>query len=384
MKKSKHKHISVVTGTRADYGILKPVMEAIDAHPRLELHLVVTGMHLLRTFGYTIDEVRRDGWRIDGRARLQGENDDVIGQSRGLGRAISKMTDIFFRINTDVVLVLGDRLEMLAAASAAAASQLTIGHIHGGDAATGIQDEAYRYAISKLAHLHFAACAGSRRRLVKLGEYPWRIYQTGSPALDDLAKIICTDNEELNRQAGFDTDEDFIIVLQHPAGETANREEKLMWETLRGCSDNQLKMLVLYPNCDPGHSGIIRMARRFCAKEKVTLLPNLPRAVFLGLLQKARLLVGNSSCGIIEAGYLNVDVINVGPRQTGRDRGKNVVDCDYGRKNVGRAVKTALASTTKRRKRCRIYGSGNSGKKIADILADIRICKDVMQKKITY
>ena len=378
------RRVAVVTGTRAEYGILSPVMEAIKAHPKLNLQLIVTGMHLLKKFGYTVKDIEADGWRIDGRVRLQSEHDDVIGQSRGLGRAITGLTNEFARLKTDIVLVLGDRLETFAAASAATASQLILAHIHGGDAAAGIQDDAYRHAISKLAHIHFAASAGAKKRLLRLGEDPFRIYRTGSPALDNLENNICRDIDELNQWAGFDVSTEFLFVLQHPAGGTAAQEEKRMLQTLRGCNANNLPVLVLYPNCDVGFSGIIKAADRYCRNKGWTLLRHVPRRIYLGLLRKTKALIGNSSSGIIEAGYLNVDVVNIGTRQLGRERGKNVLDTDYGTVNVAQAVKKILRRTKTRRKPCQIYGNGRSSRKIASVLSKIKLNQKLSQKRIAY
>ncbi|MBN1764503.1 MAG: UDP-N-acetylglucosamine 2-epimerase (hydrolyzing) [Sedimentisphaerales bacterium] len=382
--RSKKRRIAVITGTRADYGILKPVMAAIDRHPRLNLGVIVTGMHLLKRFGYTLRDVEMDGWQIDGRVRLQNEQDDVIGHSRGLGRAITRLTDIYADFKTEIVLVLGDRLEMFGAAAAATASQLVVGHIHSGDAAMGIQDEAYRFAISKLSHLHFAACRGSKQRLIQLGEDKFRIYQTGSPALDNLSKNICDDISVLNKWIGFDIREDYLIILQHPAGGTADLEEKRMSRTLRGSLRKGLKIIVLYPNCDPGFSGILRAAHSFCNRYNVPLLRNLPRDVYMGVLKRSRALVGNSSSGIIEASYLNVDVINIGPRQYGRDRGENVIDIDYGRASVAQAIEKILRRRNKKSRPSKIYGRGKSGEKIAEILAQIKLDQQLRQKKIAY
>jgi GDP/UDP-N,N'-diacetylbacillosamine 2-epimerase (hydrolysing) len=379
------RRVAVVTGTRAEYGLLVPVMGAIQRRRELELQVVVTGMHLLRRFGYTVREIETDGWPIGAKVRLQGEKDDVIGQSRGLGRAITGMTEAFAALKTEIVLVLGDRIETFAAAAAATASQLVLGHIHGGDAAMGIQDDAYRHAITKLAHLHFAASAGSKKRLERLGEESFRIYQTGAPGLDDLSGKICKNIVELNRWAGFDVREDFLLVIQHPGGGTAAVEERRMRGTLEACRCKGLKTLVLYPNCDSGFSGVIKAAEEICSRQGFGLLRHIPRNVYLGLLGRARILVGNSSSGIIEAGSLNVDVINVGPRQAGRERGSNVLDCGYGRAEVSRAIAAVLRRGRKRNGRtCRIYGDGRSGERIARVLARVSLTERLRRKRIAY
>ena len=382
------RRVVVVTGTRAEYGLLVPVMEAIEGQRGLKLQVMVTGMHLLRRFGYTVKEVEQDGWRIDSRVRLQGEADEVIGQSLGLGRAISKMAREFERLKSDIVLVLGDRIEAFAAASTATASQLLLAHIHGGDVAVGVQDDAYRHSISKLAHIHFAATAGARKRLLRLGEASRRIYQVGSPALDGLSELVCTNQKELSEWAGIDAKEDFLLVMQHPSGGTVSQETKWMEETLGGCGQTGMKMVVLYPNCDPGFSGILKVSDLFCRNNGYRLIRHVPRSIYLGLLKRCRALVGNSSSGLIEASRLNVSVINVGPRQMGRERGRNVVDVDYDRKAIARAVANACRSKKRKGRLLQgagsIYGSGHSGREIASVLARVEIDQSLRQKRIAY
>jgi len=368
MKKTKsQRKVAVVTGSRADYGLLVPVMDAIEQHPKLKLQVVVTGMHLLRRFGYTINDIKSRHRRIDATVRLQSEHDDAVEQSRGLGRAITGMTDAFVRLKSDIVVVLGERLEIFAAATAATASQLLLAHIHGGDAAVGVQDDSYRHAISKLSHIHLVASAGAKRRLLRLGEDSFRIYQTGSPALDNLSKNICNDINLLSAQVGFDVNEDFLLILQHPAGGSAAQECTRMLQTMRGCDGKGLKIIVLYPNCDVGFSGIIQASSQYCSRKGWPLLRHVPRDIYLGLLKRAKVLVGNSSSGIIESGGLNVDVVNVGLRQAGRERGSNVVDVDYGTQNVSRGIDAVLCRRTARRSPSRIYGTGRSGPAIASV-----------------
>ncbi|MBN2376717.1 MAG: UDP-N-acetylglucosamine 2-epimerase (hydrolyzing) [Sedimentisphaerales bacterium] len=391
MKKTKSKtqpprRIAVVTGTRAEYGIFQPVLKAIDNHPRLELQLIVTGMHLLKKFGFTVNDIQNDGWKITARVKLQNEIDNVIGQSRGMGRALTSLADTFARLKTDIVLVLGDRIEAFTAAAAATSSQLILAHIHGGDAALGVQDDAYRHAITKLAHLHFAATKDAADRISRLGEQKFRIYQTGSPALDNISELICRDSNLLSNAAQFDVSDGFLLVLQHPAGGSAQLESKRMAATLEACRRKHLKTLVLYPNSDPGFSGIISQAQRFCKKHHFTLLKHVPRNIYLGLLENAAVLIGNSSSGLIEAGFLNVNVVNVGPRQTGRLRGPNVIDVPgYNPAAISNAIEAAQnQSRNKLRGPIKIYGDGHSSKKIAAILARAKLNNRLRQKQIAY
>ena len=384
--KKKHRQITVVTGTRADYGLLKPVLAAIQGQDQLDLAVVVTGMHLLRRFGYTLREVLADGWPMGGRVKLQTEADDTLAQSQGLGRAITALTNRFASLNTDIVLVLGDRIEAFAAAAAATASQLVLAHIHGGEAAQGVQDDAYRHAISKLAHLHCVASTGAKRRLIRMGEAPWRVYRTGSPGLDNLVNLASCDIGTLCQWTGFDVRDPFVMVLQHPAGGSPRQERQWMEQTLRGCGRAGLKVVVLGSNSDTGFSGIAHATEQLCTQRHWPTLVHVPREVYLGLLRHAVALVGNSSSGIIEAGYLGVDVINVGPRQNGRERGRNVIDVPYGCKPVAEAlqqlVKRAAHTKAKpRRSRCKIYGDGAASARIATILAQTLLDQRLRHKQ---
>lgn len=378
------RRITVITGTRAEYGLLVPVLKAIDADRDLKLQLVVTGMHLLKRFGASVHEILDDGWRIDARVRLQTNHDDAVSQSVGLGRAMSSFSREFDRLKSDIVLVLGDRIEIFGAAAAAVASGKVLAHIHGGDVATGINDDAYRHAITRLAHLHFVATPGAEQRLLKWGEAPFRVFHTGSPALDGLSELACSDKRMLDDFSGFDTDEKFFIVLQHPSGGSAAQEGRWMAQTLKGCHAQGLHTLMLYPNCDPGFSGIINVAREYSRKKKYRLVKHAPRSIFLGLLQRCAALIGNSSCGIIESGYLNVDVINIGDRQSGRERSGNVVDIDYGSGRVRDALEMILRGQKRKKMReaITLYGHGNSGLQIASVLAKVVFNRKLKQKRI--
>ncbi len=382
--RNRKRRIAVVTGSRAEYGLLRSVLEAIDADKRLELQLIVTGMHLLKRFGVTVREIESDGWNIVGKVRLQDDSDNAIEQAKGMGRAISAISGILGGFGSDIVLVLGDRIEAFAAAAAATASGVVLAHIHGGEVAEGVRDDAYRHAISKLAHLHFVTTKGAKQRLERMGEAKNRIYRTGSPGLDGIKELICKDYELLSNLAGFDISEDFALVVQHPAGGTAAQEEKRMRQTLAGISGNCLKCIALYPNSDSGFSGIVRAAQQVCSRRGWSLVKSVPREIYLGWLKRCRVLVGNSSSGIIEAGYLNVDVVNVGLRQSGRERGANVLDVPYGSKSVSAGVATVLGRQRTGRRGNRIYGDGKSSSRIVGVLAEVTLDERLRQKRIVY
>jgi UDP-N-acetylglucosamine 2-epimerase len=199
-----------------------------------------------------------------------------------------------------------------------------------------------------------------------------------------LSKTICKNIRLLSQWARFDVRQDFLLIVQHPAGATADQEKIFMEQTLQGCRRKDLPAIVLYPNCDPGFSGILPISKRLCKKYGWTMIQNMPRPIYLGLLSRARILVGNSSSGIIEAGYLNVDVINVGHRQSGREHGENVRNVNYGQRNIARTIDSILDQSRYKRNKCTVYGDGKSSRKIAAILAKVKIDQPFWQKKITY
>jgi UDP-hydrolysing UDP-N-acetyl-D-glucosamine 2-epimerase len=358
----KRRTIAVVTGTRAEFGLLTPIMRAIDAHPRLALKLIVTGTHL--TAG-TWRDIRAAGFTIDARVPMQRKGKsgraadaDALGRGvRGLGRA-------FAELRPDVALVLGDRIEAFAAASAASVGGFRVAHVHGGDRAEGVADEAMRHAITKLAHLHFPATARSRERIIRMGERPGFVWNIGSPAADGLDTI----------EPSVDAPE--IVLLQHPIGESDKREAAWMRQTLAAVADFQA--LVIGPNHDPGGDGI----RAVLDPDRHFVVDSLPRPAFLSLLAGARAIVGNSSAGLIEAAVLKVPCVNIGPRQAGREKPANVVDCDYGEQNVRKALKRALRLDLRRMRHP--YGDGRAGERIANRLATIDLDAAPLRKRNAY
>ncbi len=359
---SAKRHVVVVTGSRAGFGILLPVMRAIAAHRRLRLSAVVSGLHLVQN---TWRDVKRAGFEIAARVPVQkrgqtGRSADVA----ALGRGVPAFGGVFDQLQPDVVLVLGDRVEIFAAAAAAQIGGYRLAHIHGGDRAEGVADEAMRHAISKLAHLHFAASARSRRRLIRMGEHAAHVFNVGSPAVDGLREIV---------PAG---DAPQLIVMQHPVGGTDAEECRWMKATLS--ATRRYDRLVFAPNADPGRTGIDHAL----AQTKTWIVDHLPRQRFLELLVGAGVIVGNSSAGLIEAAVLKTPCVNIGPRQNGREKPGNVIDCAYGVQNVRRAVACALKMNTAKLRHP--YGVGQTGERIAQILADIDLRPVPVKKRNSY
>jgi UDP-hydrolysing UDP-N-acetyl-D-glucosamine 2-epimerase len=264
----------------------------------------------------------------------------------------------------DVVLVLGDRIEVFAAASAAAIGGFRVAHVHGGDRAEGVADESMRHAVSKLAHLHFAASALSRKRLRRMGEDPRWVFNTGSPAIDAL------------RQVEASPDAPRVIVMQHPIGAAAPDEQRRMTQTLR--ATRGFDRCVMMPNADPGSDGIVAAI----AAANVEAVDHLPRERWLSMLAGCGVLVGNSSAALIEAAALKVPCVNIGPRQGGREKPRSVIDCDYGEQNVRCALDKALKLDLRRMRHP--YGDGRAGERIAELLATLPLDSVPLRKHNAY
>jgi UDP-hydrolysing UDP-N-acetyl-D-glucosamine 2-epimerase len=355
------KTIAVITGSRAEYGLLEPVLDAIDAHEELEHQLIVTGTHLTTASGR---DIRHD---IAAKVKMQRTGAPTTREEdvQSLGRGVMAIGRLLPQLSPDVVLVLGDRIEALAGALAAQIGGYRLAHIHGGDRAEGVSDEAMRHAISKMAHLHFSATAQSRQRLIRMGESKKYVFNVGSPAIDGLKKGV----------KPFEESPD-VVVMQHPVGGTMEEEYHWMEQTLSATAD--YPRLVLAPNHDPGRNAIMRAI--VDAKLKPT--EHLPRQAFLNLLAGTKVIVGNSSAGLIEAAYLKTPAVNLGPRQAGREKPKTVIDAQYGEATTKRAIKKALAMDTKGLRQP--YGSGKAGQKIADKLATIDLDKIPLHKHNAY
>jgi len=375
----RRKRVAVVTGTRAEYGLLRSVMQAIRDHPQLTLQLAVTGMHLLPRFGRTIDEIRRDGWRVDARVRMQRGSDDATDQARGLSLGVRGLAEFFESARSDVVLVLGDRVEALAGALAGVTTGRIVAHIHGGDVALGDYDDSLRHAISKLAHVHFAATRAAARRLVRMGEESRRVHVVGAPGLDRL-RALCSSDTPRER-------EPVAVVVQHPTGREPRIEQRVAATVLDAVKRAGLGRCVIYPNSDRGSSGIVRAIERHArrhGKREVRVERSMPRDGFLRTLMGARLLVGNSSCGLIEAPFCGVAVVNVGDRQCSRQPGgRAIVHAGESAAQIERALRAALRLRPRARA-AGVYGDGRAGVRIAQVLARSRFGEDTRRKLITY
>ncbi len=368
----KKMHVCIVTGTRAEFGIWRPVIAAIEQSSKLELSVVVTGMHLQNEFGNTVKDVERAGVKIAAKVPMY-EPGEVPAKS--LARGIEGLAAGYRKIKPDLVFVLGDRLEMLAAASAALAERIPIAHLHGGETAPGVWDEQIRHAITKMAQLHFCATATARARILRMGETPEHVHQVGAPALDSVEEewrligpIVSKVRSYIRR--GKRAPE--AMLLLHPTGGTDEQEYENAAKVLAALREADVYFYTIGPNNDPGHAGILASYRDASVKLEMSLTQD----QYWHKLAYCSFLIGNSSSGIIEAASFGVPVINLGPRQSGRERNENVIDVPWsaGTPGILRAIQRALGDRSFRQRIARrknLYGDGKASSRIVGVLEQV-------------
>ncbi|MBC8500900.1 MAG: UDP-N-acetylglucosamine 2-epimerase (hydrolyzing) [Nanoarchaeota archaeon] len=384
--RTKKRKICVLTGTRAEYGLLKPVMAAVKKHSKLELKLIVTGMHLSKEFGYTINDIKKDKFKVDKKTVMNPEQDTGFSMAQAIGKGIIGISNALKEIKPDVLLVLGDRIESLAGVIAAAYMNIPIAHIHGGDSARAGLDESVRHSITKFAHIHFPVTKKSAERIRKLGEEPKNIFVVGAPGLDTILNVKLLSRKEVEKKFEIDTEKGYILLVQHSVSTQPDDAQRQIEETLNAIKQVGMQTIAIYPNSDAGGRKIIKKLKEFDKKRIIKAYASLPHKDYLSLMKYAKVMVGNSSSGIMESASFKLPVVNIGIRQDDRERANNVMDVDHKTKEVLKAIKKALSKNFQRKmKLCRSpYGNGMAGKKIAKRLAKIRLNKKLLQKKITY
>ena len=378
--------ISVTTGSRSEYGILRPVLQEIVASKKLDLFLIVVGMHLSKKHGLTINEIKNDGFKIYAKINMMTKGDSNYFMANSLGNAIIAFSKIFRKLQPNINLILGDRDEMLASAMAAYHMNIPNAHIHGGDKSQGGIDEYNRHAITKISNIHFAATKKSRERIIKMGENAKYVFLTGSPSIDELANKKITNKKELEKNYNLKFKGDEILLIQHPVTTQTELTEKQILTTLKAIVKVKKPIIAIAPNSDAGSRKIFEYLKSFSRKYNfIKLYPSIPRRDYLGMLENCGVLVGNSSSGIIEGSYFDIPIVNIGIRQKDRERGKNVIDVEYASvDSIYLAVLNALRTKKHRNVNDHIYGTGRAAKKIVQYLEKIELNKELIQKKIAY
>ena len=387
MKTSQKRKICFITGTRADYGILFPVMKAVESSPKLKLCIIATGMHLQKEYGETVKEIKKDGFQISAAVSITSAGDESRKMAQAVGQAILKFTDIFSKLCPDIVIVLGDRGEMLAGAIAANYLNIPVAHIHGGGK-SGHVDGIVRHAITKLAHLHFAATNQAKARILRMGEEPWRIFTSGAPALDRILHERLPSAQELLSKYHLQSRQKLIILIQHPVLTEAGQAGKQIEATLKAIASFKIQAIIIYPNTDAGGKKMIQVIEKYQNLPFIKIFKSLPHRDYLGLLKIASVLVGNSSSGMIEAASFKIPVINIGTRQNNRERAANVIDVAYDRKKIIQGLQKVLSGDklfmAKLADLKNPYDQGNASERILKVLQTIKFDQKLLNKKMTY
>ncbi|MCB1874715.1 MAG: UDP-N-acetylglucosamine 2-epimerase (hydrolyzing) [Chromatiales bacterium] len=366
------RRIGVVTGSRAEYGLLKGLMRSIDQDSSLELVLMVTGMHLSPMHGETWRTIVDDGFTLHERIATDLSDDSPATVTRALGQGVIGFGEVFARNRPDILVVLGDRFEILAPVQAALLARIPVAHIHGGERTDGAVDDAIRHAITKFAHLHFVAAEPYRRRVIQLGEVPERVFTVGALGLDAIAATSPLTREQWQVDAGFELGEVNFLVTYHPAtlGRVPPSEAA---EALLGALDEfpQARVVITESNADVGGAMIVERLRAFARERpRVSVFTSLGSLRYYSLLQWVDVVIGNSSSGLIEVPWFGKPTVNIGERQAGRLRGDTVIDCADDQASIRAAITRALSTEFRRQAQMRSnpYGQGNAVERILDIL----------------
>jgi UDP-hydrolysing UDP-N-acetyl-D-glucosamine 2-epimerase len=379
--------ILYISGTRADYGLMKNCLSKIDESQNLDLEIAVCGMHLMEEFGCSIDEIKEDGFKINIIDTVF-ENDKKSSMSKFIGEFIVLLTEKIKNIKPDLIVLLGDRAEMLGGAIVGTYLNIPIVHLHGGEVSSTV-DEYARHAITKLSNIHLVASKLSRNRVISLGEDPKNVYFVGAPGLDEVLEKKLISPEIITSKYGLDLLKPFIIATQHPVSlEHVDFKEQIL-ETLKAIKDLKFQTILIYPNADSGGRIIIDTIEEFKENNSLDFLKvfkNIEHTEFLSLMSIADVMVGNSSSGVFEALYFNLPVVNIGSRQDGRERGKNIIDVDYNSKEIKKAVNLSLKDDFKDSliDSHKPYGDGKACVKIVETLENIELHDNLLKKKLIF
>ena len=382
---AKKKKIAYISGTRADFGLMTPILRAIQKSKKLDLKIYITGSHIMKELGNTGRDVLRQFPKTQIVSAVFPNHDK--GMAEFTGNFITKLTKILSSNKPDIVLVLGDRVEMLCTAIACVYLGIPVGHIHGGDKSTTVDDMA-RHAITKLAAVHFPATMETAQRIEKMGEDKNRIHVVGAPALDIILNESLPNRQKLFGQVGIDPDQKLILLTQHAVTENFEKAGQQIKESISAIRAFNLPTIAIYPHPDKGGGKIIdALEKEKTINPMFHIFPNLPYDQFLALEREAAVWVGNSSAQVIESSSFKTPVVIVGNRQDGRLRGKNVIQTSYNRKEISKAIHKSLYDKKYLAKLVKVtnpWGDGKTGPRVAKILENITINARLLTKQITY
>jgi UDP-N-acetylglucosamine 2-epimerase (non-hydrolysing)/GDP/UDP-N,N'-diacetylbacillosamine 2-epimerase (hydrolysing) len=375
--------IAVITTSRADYSHLRWVLHDLDAHPDVELRLIVVGAQLTGEFGRAVDEIERDGLRVDEPVECLLSSDTDVGMAKTIGVATLGLAEVLSRLRPELLLLIADRYELLAPASVALSLRIPVAHIEGGEVSEGAIDDAVRNALTKLSHLHFVPTAAARERVLAMGEEPWRVHRTGAPSLDHLRRSEIPRREQLESLLDVSVEALSVLVAYHPVtiARDTLREADALFEAL---ARSEHQVLFCFPNSDAGSRRLIERARVFCeARPASRLFVNLNPRHYWGLLHLVTALLGNSSSGIMESASIPIPTVNIGLRQQGRERAANVIDVPADAEAIRVALARALDPSFREglRDLANPYGDGEASSRIVEVLVGAPLGERLLLKR---
>ena len=378
-----NRKICVVTGSRADYGLLRLVMKGIKAESSLTLQIIATGMHLSPTFGLTYKEIESDGFEIDKKVECLSSSDSPVAIAEATGKALSGCAKAFDELKPDLVLVLGDRFEIFAACSAALLARIPIAHIHGGDVTAGAYDEAFRHSITKMSSIHFVATEEYKKRVIQLGENPNTVHLVGGLGVDAIKELKLLSKEEIEQRLSIKFLDKSLLVTFHPATLEAQAPEEQIRELLAALSNRpDVTLIFTMSNADTGGLEIMRQIKDFVEKnDNAHIFESLGQLNYLSFMAIVDGIVGNSSSGILEAPTLSVGTINIGDRQLGRTQSDSVINALASKESIEKALKKLFSSEFKLTlATCTSpYGEGGASRKILRVLSDFNFDEDLQK-----
>ena len=379
--------VCVVTGSRAEYGLLRWVMEGINSSKELELQLIVTGMHLSPEFGMTHHEIEKDGFKINRKVEMLLSSDTPVGITKSMGLGLIGFADAFHDLKPNFLLVLGDRYETFIAATAATIRRIPIAHLHGGETTEGAFDEAFRHSITKMSHLHFVAAEEYKQRVIQLGEHPDQVFCVGGLGVDNILKLKLLDREELEESLSIKLEKKNLLVTFHPVTLEKDTATEQMSEVLNSLETlHDTRIIFTLANADTGGIRLNKMIENFVEQNKnATAFDSLGQLRYLSCLKHVDGVIGNSSSGLTEVPSFKKGTVNIGDRQKGRLRANSVIDCFPTQSSIDTALEKLYSSEFNNtlRKVKNPYGSGGASEKIVNGLEKMRD-QNLLKKKFYH
>jgi len=365
--------ICIITGSRAEYGIIKPLLDEIKDDPGLSLQLIATGMHLSPEFGLTFSEIEKDGFVIDDKIDILLGSDTTTGTLKAMGLALISLGETYERLRPDIIVLLGDRFEIFSAAAAALVNRIPIAHIHGGEVTEGAFDDAFRHSVTKMSQLHFTSTEEYRRRVIQLGESPDRVFNVGAIGLDNIRQLKLLTKNELEKELNFKFSRKNLLITYHPVtlSDTGTQEQfNALLDVIDGFEDTNV--IITKSNADPGGKKINEMIDKFVSanRKRAVAFTSMGQLKYLSTMRFVDAVVGNSSSGIIEAPSFKIGTINIGDRQKGRIKAESIIDCEPTKSGIKEAFEKLYSKgfKTKLNNITNPYGDGKTAEKIKKIL----------------